>query len=64
MIAARRWFPDTVQPVSHWSSKLPASHARSQQTRSVLVRRRESQIYRGQHREYVRLHDGHENVQP
>src|SRR5258708_2660774 len=56
-IAARRWFPDTVQPGSHWTAtkNFPAA--------LVLFRRGHTDIYRRENGEDIRLNDRNKDVQ-
>src|SRR5713101_3496407 len=56
-IAARRWFPDTVQPGSHWTAtkNFPAT--------LVLFRRGHTDIDRRQNGEDIRLNNGNKDVQ-
>src|SRR5712692_4354078 len=56
-IAARRWFPDTVQPGSHWSA------TKTFLTASVLFRRGHTDIDRRQNGEDIRLNDRNKDVQ-
>src|SRR5260221_14258151 len=55
-IAARRWFPDTVQPGSHWSAtkNFPAA--------LVLFRRGHTDIDRRQNGEDIRLNNRNKDV--
>src|SRR6266699_2566156 len=57
-MAVRRWFPDTVQPGSHWTATT------SSFTASVLFRRGHADIHRRQNREDIRLNNRNKDVQP
>src|SRR5260370_37276103 len=57
-MAVRRWFPDTVQPGSHWTATT------SSFTALVLFRRGHADIHRRQNREDIRLNNRNKDVQP
>ena len=61
MIAARRWFPDTVPPGSRWSSSLPETAAGKYLL--VFLGRGHPQIGSGKDGEKQRLNERDQDVQ-